>query len=152
RRRPPSRMAIHVPAMSTDVSGGHVLRDLVLKGIVESDRVLVVADRPNANVAFEVGLALGLGKMIALVHFGQEVPQWLKQSVFRGFIVNPISDLRSLNEVLQSDNAWHRPEAPFTIPPVGDTLFLSPTKYVGQALREEQAALFPTWITLPDNG
>src|SRR5262245_43699886 len=35
---------------------------------------------------------------------------------------------------------------------VGDTLFLAPSKYVGQALREEQAALFPSWTTIPNNG
>jgi hypothetical protein len=151
-KRPPSRMTIDVPALSTDVSGGHLLQNVVLKGIMENDRVLVVADRPNANVAFEVGLALGFGKMIALVHFGPEIPLWLKESVFRGFIVNPVSDLRRLNEVLHNDNAWHRSEAPGVVPAVGETLFLSPTKYVGQALREEQAALFPDWITLPENG
>jgi hypothetical protein len=36
------------------------------------------------------------------------------------------------------------------VPPHGATLFLSPSRYVGAALREEQRALFPHWKVLPD--
>src|SRR5262245_55988705 len=123
-----------------------------MKGMQESDRVLVIADRPNANVAFEAGLALGLGKMVALVHFGHDIPQWLKQSVFRGFIVNPVTDLRRLNDLLQNEAAWHRPAPAGAAPLVGDTLFLAPSMYVSQALRDEQATLFRSWETIPDDG
>jgi hypothetical protein len=151
-RRPPARMTIRVPALNSDPAGGHLLNDVVIKGVRESDRVLVVADRPNANVAFEVGLALGFGKMISLVHFGAEIPQWLKKSVFKGFVINPVSDLQQLNRILQTDAAWYKPRPAGSVPLVGDTLFLAPSKYVGEALREEQKQLFPEWQTIGNNG
>ena len=102
RKRPPAGIKILVPALDTDVGAGEVFRDQVLPDILNSDQVLVITDRPNANVAFEAGLALGFGKPISLVHFGPSVPEWIESSVFKGFVVNPLADLTQLKEALQS--------------------------------------------------
>src|SRR6185503_18621237 len=119
-------------------AAGEIFRDIVLPGIKRSERVLVVTDRPNANVAFEAGLAIGFGKSISLVHFGADIPTWLKDSVFKGFIVQSIKDIETLRRLVINSNSWYTPRPFVDVPAHGATLFLSPSSYVGAALREEQ--------------
>ena len=44
---------------------GAVRKNIVQPGIKECDRLLAFVDLPNANVGFEVGYGLGLGKAVA---------------------------------------------------------------------------------------
>lgn len=80
QRRPPAGVEIDVPGLAAH--GGEILRDRVLPGIVKADRVLVIADTPNANVGFEAGLALGLGRQVAFMVQRQPRPKWLEQPPF----------------------------------------------------------------------
>ncbi len=150
KKRPPNGMTIQVPALSTEVGAGEIFRNIVLPGIQKSERVLVITDRPNANVAFEAGLALGFRKPISLVHFGPVVPEWVKLSVFRGFVDQKVGGLEELKNTLQNQDAWYPPVAAPELPRLGRTLFLSPSKYVGEALELEREVVRPYWKRVPE--
>lgn len=143
--KPPEGYQIEVPGIEEKSSAGEIFRDIVLPGIRKSKRVLVVTDRPNANVAFEAGLAIGFGKPICLAHFGSIIPSWLQESVFKGFIVKSIKDLKDLRELVINRDSWYTPPHCNSAPPFGPTLFLSPQSYVGAALREVQCERYPFW-------
>ena len=53
QNRPPNGFVVAVPALQEEVGAGEILHDIVLKGIRENDRVLVVTDR--------VWISLGAG-------------------------------------------------------------------------------------------
>jgi Sulfatase-modifying factor enzyme 1 len=147
KRRPPQGFTITVPGV--DAAAGEIFRNIVLPGITNSDRVLIVTDKPNANVAFEAGVALGLGKPIALVHFGPAIPGWLEQSLFKGFIVNTIQTLEDLRSKIINEDCWFPPPPAAPAPDHGPTLFLAPGSFVGAALHELQAQQFPYWKKPP---
>jgi len=133
---PPEGYRIEVPGLEGKGAAGEIFRDIVFPGIKKSQRVLVVTDRPNANVAFEAGLAIGFGKSISLVHFGANIPTWLTESVFKGFIVKAIEDIEALRGLVKDLNSWYTPPRFANVPAHGTTLFLSPSSYVGAALME----------------
>jgi hypothetical protein len=145
RDSPPEGYHIEVPGLEGKSAAGEIFRNIVLPGTRKSERVLVVTDRPNANVAFEAGLAIGFGKSISLVHFGSAIPSWLQESVFKGFIVKSIKDLKDLRELVKDLDSWYTSPHSDDVPPYGATLFLSPSSYVGAALREEQCERYPFW-------
>ena len=137
---PPAGFEIDVPGLEGQGGGsGELLHDVLLPGIENSDKVLVVTDRPNANVAFEAGLAVGFGKPIALVCFRAEIPAWLKESAFKGYLVKTVSEIGELRRLIEQE--WKRPQASDLAPGHGETLFLCPSQYVGAALREEQKSI-----------
>jgi hypothetical protein len=149
QKRPPEGFKVKVLGIPGAGGAGEIFRDIVLAGIKESHRVLVVTDRPNANVGFEAGLALGFGKPISLVFFCPSMPDWLKTSAFNGFMVNPVQNLDQLRDVVRKDSNWYTPKPPKNIPTCGKTLFLSPSGYVGsaliEALKEEQETWRSPW-------
>ena len=147
----PEGYRIEVPGLEGKGAAGEIFRDIVLPGIKRSDRVLVVTDRPNANVAFEAGLAIGFGKSISLVHFGADIPAWLQDSVFKGFVVRSIKDVEALRGLVKDLNSWYTPPRFVEVPAHGATLFLSPSNYVGAALKEEQGERYPFWKYPPDS-
>jgi hypothetical protein len=151
KRKPPQGFHVKVLGVPGEGAAGEIFRDNVLEGIKESDRVLVITDRPNANVGFEAGLALGFGKQISFVFFCARLPDWLKDSALKGFMVNPVQDLDQLRDVVTNDDNWYKPPTPQPTPSYGKTLFLSPSCYVGSALREEQRAHYPSWRVIQSN-
>lgn len=147
RDRPPNGFEIEVPGLEDRGGGrGELLHDVLVPGIANSDKVLVVTDRPNANVAFEAGLATGFAKPIALVCFRSEIPEWLKQSAFKGYLVKTVSQVTELRELIQGQ--WKVPKAAQPAPGHGETMFLAPSSYVGAVLREEQSILKDYWRVL----
>jgi hypothetical protein len=151
KKKPPEGFQVRVLGVPGEGVAGEIFRDNVLVGIRDSDRVLVITDRPNANVGFEAGLALGFGKPMSLVFFCASLPDWLGESAFKGFVVNPIQDLDELRDVVRNDNNWYWPPTAEPIPSYGKTLFLSPSCYVGSALREEQVMHYPSWRVIQNN-
>lgn len=107
--------------------------------------MLVVTDKPNGNVAFEAGLALGLRKPLSLFHFGSEKPNWLNHSLFKGFFVNSVQTLKDLRDKIATENSWFTPGISPALPDHGPTLFLAPTSFVGAALHELQQEKFRHW-------
>ena len=96
-----------VPGLEAD--GGEILRDVILPGIIEADRVLVLADEPNANVGFEAGLAIGFGKPTAIVTWSTEHPDWLQEPPFINTLVHHVEDISMLEAVLDSEEVWQNP-------------------------------------------
>jgi hypothetical protein len=149
RRRPPGGYVIAVPGVGA--AAGEIFRDVVLPEIKKANRVLVVTDKPNANVAFEAGLALGFGKPISLIHFGSAIPAWLNYSLFKGFIVNAVRTLEDLRLRIVDEQCWFTPPDPAPVPDHGSTLFLAPTAFVGAALHELRMQQNPHWRTASES-
>jgi hypothetical protein len=144
-RRQPQGFDVFIPGLKNRSSAGEIFRTIVVPEIRARDRVLVVTDRPNANVAFEAGIALGFGKQVSLVYFGV-LPGWLDKSGLRGHIVNQVSGADAVREAIQNPNFWYTPKPVEPAPDYGTTLFLSGQNYIGATLREEQRAVDPTWL------
>jgi hypothetical protein len=87
-RRPPMNVVFDVPMLKP--AAGAILSDVVVPGVRDADRVLVVVDKPNANVGFETGLALGLGRPIALLAQRTPLPHWLQEPPFSNQLVQTI--------------------------------------------------------------
>jgi hypothetical protein len=152
KRRPPADVLFDVPMLAP--AAGEVLRDVVVPGILDADRVLVVVDKPNANVGFETGLALGLGRKVALLVQRSPRPSWLSQPPFSNLMVQSIDGASAIKRLLEQ-NIWQsitdrQEEEPDPPPSPESTLFLCPSRYEGQSLEEEQHALFPGWRRVPD--
>jgi len=79
---------------------GQIWMDIVKAGILWADRVIGFLDKPNANVGFELGYALGLGKRIYLAHYEKELPEWLQYPPFKGYICTKLQSVDSVKEAL----------------------------------------------------
>lgn len=136
-----------VPGLEDE--GGEILRDVVLPGIIEAKRVLVLADEPNANVGFEAGLALGFGKPTVVVSWRTELPEWLQRSPFINTLVHRIDKLAQLEDLLTNEEVWKKIDprsAPsFGRPDIPSTKFLSPLGCVGSFFTRVQKDIRPFW-------
>src|SRR6516225_6904713 len=83
---PPGDFEVEWPGSPGDMSQGAIWKDIVHPRIAWCDRLLAFVDLPNANVAFELGYALGLKKEVALAHVRPDRPAWLSQPPLNGFI------------------------------------------------------------------
>lgn len=150
-RHPPTGITFIAPGI-TPAASGEILRTIVVPGIVDADRVLVLLDTPNANVAFEAGLAYGLGRQLALVVQSAERPSWVRDPPFANCLVTPVRGAEDLRNTLVLDGLWHPPnKARPTADPLQDrTLFLCPTSDAdGQACVQEQRICRPGWRNVP---
>ncbi|RYZ05445.1 MAG: hypothetical protein EOO73_19535 [Myxococcales bacterium] len=148
---PPTGLTLNVPMLSPDA--GEILRDVVLAGIQGADRVVVLTDKPNANVGFETGLAYGLGRQVALLAQRDPLPDWLREPPFVNFLVQPVDGANAIEAVLKHSGVWNRWDPRLT-PEASDessdsTLFLCPSRYEGQSLKRAQSRRFETWRTTP---
>jgi hypothetical protein len=148
---PPTGMTINVPMLSPDA--GEILRDVVLAGIQGADRVVVLTDKPNANVGFETGLAYGLGRQVALLAQRDPLPDWLREPPFVNFLVQSVDGATAVEELLKHNGVWNHwdprltPEASHEAS--DPTLFLCPSRYEGQSLKRAQNKRFGNWRTTP---
>lgn len=71
-----------------DRQQGEIARDVVETRIRESDGVLAILDAANINVAWELGLALGLGKRVWMASIGP-IPEWLQFTILSNYVVEP---------------------------------------------------------------
>ena len=126
--------------------GGDLLRDVVLRGLRQADGVLVVLGPPNANVGFELGAAVAMGKPVCLVHHAASLPAWLaKGPPFSGTYVNGVTEVDDILAVAGTPEAWSAPCPATPVPRSGPVLFVAPTSSEGSALHRRQAELAPTW-------
>jgi tetratricopeptide (TPR) repeat protein len=129
---------------------GEILRDIVLPALDGASQVIVMLDRPNANVGFEVGLALGLGKKVALLCFGREKPAWLDRSLFRSYRVEPVRDAAGIRAALGKD-VWVHPLAAEPLQSGSPSIVLSLCPFAGRgadlrvALGARQRAEHDLW-------
>lgn len=150
-RDPPAGMTFDVPMISPDA--GEILRDVVLAGIQGANRVVVLTDKPNANVGFETGLAYGLGRQVALLAQREPLPDWLREPPFVNFLVQSVDGATAVEELLKHDGVWNHWNPRLT-PEASDqssdhTLFLCPSRYEGQSLKRAQSRRFEKWRTTP---
>ncbi len=146
---PPKGHLVRVPGLS--YQAGTILFDVVLKGIHQADRVLVVTDKPNANVGFEAGLALGLGKPILFAHFGRKLPKWSSQPPLRNYLQSNFTDINELEALLLCDDAWIPGGKASKLQDDGPCLDLCPERGEGSALRRKCSALgIDGWRRPPD--
>ncbi len=128
---------------------GQIAFDLVERGIQDAERVIALVDLPNANVGWEIGLALGWGKRTALGHLGPSLPSWTRSGALNNLIVAALSEPESIRPLL--DGEWRAPQ----IAPPGDagaTLLLCPGGAGGGPLRAIALRDHPGLRQLPDEG
>jgi hypothetical protein len=133
-----------------DRRGGDLI-DVVLNGINEHSRIVVFADRPNANVGYELGYALGhADKRVALVFsISSERPEWLCYPPLSGILCHAVREPQDLFDL---------PDTAFMnglewIPSGRDTLLLCPGGVEGSALKYKISRdLQLKWRELHDDG
>lgn len=130
--------------------GGQIARDIVYLPIRSTDHAIALLDNPNANVAWEVGLALGWGKSVRLVFFGGELPPWTQIGALKNLVLHHVRDVEDAAKLL-APLRWEL--APCPLPPSkGGTLLLCPGGPEGSAARALARRNHPELGRLPDEG
>ncbi|MFH1463374.1 MAG: SUMF1/EgtB/PvdO family nonheme iron enzyme [Pseudomonadota bacterium] len=101
--------------------------------------LLAFVDQPNANMAWELGQALGLGLRVALAHEGQAPQAWLEGTALEDMLAQPCGDdPERIRAVLRDFDHWH---APGERPAPGDgTALLCPEEGPAREYRKKLAA------------
>lgn len=137
-----------IPGLSPD--GPLLTVEDTYQSIRDADHIIALVDRPNANVGWEVGLALGWRKSIRLGHVGRDRPRWTERSAIRGWIQHRICDVSDLGHLLSGM------QVPLKAPTPPDAnahpLLLCPAGAEGSALREVARRHFPNLRLLAEDG
>jgi predicted ATPase len=151
-RRPPA--GFQVAFADPGKQRGDPLEEILLPGIQAAHKVLIALPHSAASeaaVAFETGLAIGLGKPIAIAWFAPQsldftsrlpsaIGQILKQTHPTFRIIAGLKDIRDL----LTASAYQQVPSPEVLP--GDqNVALCPSRGEGEALREELQAQRPDW-------
>ncbi|QDU65906.1 SUMF1/EgtB/PvdO family nonheme iron enzyme [Engelhardtia mirabilis] len=134
-------------AFEPSVAGGE-LGDLwgkVEARIRGADKVAALVDHANANVAFEYGFALGLGKPCYLGQSRSGAPEWIQGPPFGGLLRGAASKRSEIVDLIARDGQV----VETTIAPGEGTLFLCPSDYVGEDLLESVEGFENDW-KVPD--
>jgi len=104
----PPDVYIDVPGLE-EIPSGQLWLDLVEPRIRQADVLLAVVDSPNANVCFEIGFALGLGRPVRLLCHGTEFPKWLQHEPMSGQLVaNSVGFKEVRNQAAQAISSMER--------------------------------------------
>mgnify|MGYP000039948263 CR=1 FL=1 len=132
--------------------GGQIARDIVYRPIRGCDHAIVLLDTPNANVAWEAGLALGFGKSVRLVYVGGELPPWTQSGALKNLVLHHLSDLSGADKAL-AQLRWELDfSPPSTAAGAPATLLLCPGGPEGSTLRQLARRSYPDLGFLPDEG
>lgn len=112
-------------------SEGHGLisEDIVEAGLRRCDRFIGVVDRVNANVAYEFGFALGLGRPSKLLRLSSSV-LWTVKGPLGDQFITPIEAWTRLSELVSQP--WPQPSVVPQRPEGDGTLVLVPTGSRGE--------------------
>jgi tetratricopeptide (TPR) repeat protein len=139
---------IDFPDPEEGMSQGQIWLKIVKPQLDQATRVIGFMDLPNANVGFELGYAVGLGKKVALAVHLDQLPKWLDDPPFAGFSRRPMPKLSDIMTQADAEDDWFHSDQPFA--PGRDVLFLCPPR-AGEGylttMREHCG-----WKTLPDYG
>jgi hypothetical protein len=113
----------------------------VMGGILEADGILVIIDAPNANVGFELGVALAVAPRICVAYHSKERPKISNLVPFAGFSVVQFLSMEQLLETLDQRSAWYPLARTEPVPANGRTLFLCPAGSEGGSCRKTAADL-----------
>lgn len=123
----------HIP--SATALGQKVARDVVARGIAESEHVIALLDRPSASVGWLVGLAIGFQRSLQLAFLGAELPTWTQVGVLKGLFAHHLSDVAGVRQLLEPQ-PWEMPAIPPAAEPANRHLILCPSGPIGSTLRE----------------
>jgi tetratricopeptide (TPR) repeat protein len=147
--RAPEGYNVKWPGSPEGLTQGAIWKNVVQPEISQCDRLLAFVDLPNANVGFEVGYGLGLGKMVALARLSPALAPWLSQPPFHGFLCPRLETPHEIRaEVRSPTKNWIQLPAASTRSP--GALLLCPDR-TGAAFLE----MLPPewgWRTLPKSG
>lgn len=129
--------------------GGSIPEKVLREGLEGADRVVAFVDKPNVNVAFELGYALALpNKLVAILHTTKERPLWVRRPPLAGLSCQLI---RSRDEVLKLEDAAFMSAPPWH-PARNETLFLCSNGIAGSAISYLALQRHPDWRVLPEQG
>ncbi len=131
------------PVVLARTPGQGSIPERVLTGIREADAFLGVLDRPNANVGFELGYALGNDKPSWLMRFEDRAHGWLKAPPLAELGVPSFTNTEELRNQVGQTEALRPPGAPAT--GGSEVLFLCPTSGRGATLREKVKTSAKGW-------
>jgi hypothetical protein len=112
------------------------LDDRIRQQLAEADALLAFIDHPNANMAWELGLGLGLGKAVQMVREGSQALDWVRDTPLASMLhAERSASLSALRKILPTWAQWLR----FQAPPEGGerTLLLCPNTDDGEVIRED---------------
>ena len=148
--KPPPGHIVRWPGNPEDkTQQGAIWKTVVQTGIQQADRLLAFVDLPNANVGFEVGYGLGLGKAVGLARTREILAPWLSDPPLNGFLCLRLGTPKEIREAVASPaDKWIQ----LTDPPAPGTgvLVLCPAR-TGAVYLEELPPEW-NWRTLPDTG
>lgn len=130
--------------------GGQIARDIVYRPIQNTDHAIALLDMPNANVAWEAGLALGWNKSVRLVYVGGRLPPWTQIGALKNLVLHHLTDVGQAQEVLVP-YAWNLRFAS-TAGAGAPALLLCPGGPEGSALRQVAHRDAPQLQRLPEEG
>ncbi len=145
---PPEGCLVDWPGSPEGLKQGAIWKSRVEPGIRNCDRLLAFVDLPNANVGFEVGYGLGLGKAVGLACVRPLLSKWLSDPPLNGFLCPRLSKPKEIRDAVQSPDHWIRLAGAPT--PGTGVLVLCPTD-TGAAYLEKLPPGWG-WQTLPENG
>jgi tetratricopeptide (TPR) repeat protein len=147
--KPPEGHTVKWPGDPTGLTQGAIWKTIVQREITECERLLAFVDLPNANVGFEVGYGLGLGKAVAMARVKDALPPWLSQPPLNGFLCPRLETPEEIRDEIRSrPEDWIQLHA-FPTPGPG-VLLLCPPR-TGAAYLEEVPPEWG-WQTLPKSG
>ena len=134
---------VEVPGYGTELTRGRIFRDFVAPAIDSAHKILALTERANANVAFEVGYALGRSKPTILCSCELDGPSWSEQEPpFQGWGIERVAEPELLEETIRSGKGYTSGETPQE---GTDTLFLCPSTGQGKIYHRLKEQVCPEW-------
>lgn len=139
-----------VTIFGLDAEAGATWTKNVEPAVVGADRIVALLDLPNANVGYEIGYALALGKPVRLALCGTDgAPPWCDRAPLRAELVTRADSPDAIRELLAHEKAT---QLDGTVSTGDDTLLLAPPVGAGAAAIERVKRLKPNWRTLDRDG
>ena len=134
-----------VPGLNVDLSQGQLL-DVIQDEIRRADKVIALTGAPNANVAFEVGFAVGCGKRTVLCTRDPQDDSWQNPGPpFKGFDLVKVDGVTNLERAIE-DTAGYKLDR--ELDSAGDTIFLCPPSGDGELYHLLKEDICPDWRCL----
>lgn len=105
--------SIDFPDPEAGMSQGQIWLSIVKPQLDQATRIIGFMDLPNANVGFELGYAVGMGKKVALAVHRDRIPKWLEDPPFAGFSCRAMPELSHIIAQADAEDDWFHTDQPF---------------------------------------